>query len=94
VKPPPSDEVAEYLRALATCLTKSGIPVQLRADADHRPYVRASHPEMPVSTDVYCVRDEGGSCFFHSEWGRPIAPADDPAMAIGYVLRLLRTHLR
>lgn len=91
---PGGDKAAEYLRALATCLTKSGIPVQLRADVDHRLYVRASHPEMPVSTDLYCVREEDGSCFFHSEWGRPIASADDPASAIEYVLRLLRTHLR
>lgn len=87
----PSNEPAEHLRALAAGLTKCGFPVQLRADADRRPYVRASHPAMPLSTDVYCVSDEDGSCSFRSEWETVIASADDLVSAIGYVVRLLRT---
>jgi hypothetical protein len=86
------DEPAAYLRVLAVGLTKCGIPVQLRTDADHRPYVRASHPKIPLSTDVYCVRDESEPCTFRSEWGSVIASADDPVAAIGYVIRLLRVR--
>jgi hypothetical protein len=85
----PDDEPAEYLRALATGLTKCGIPVQLRTDTDQRCYLRASHPSMPLSTDVYCVGDDSGTWFFHSEWGRLIAPADDQISTIGYLVRLL-----
>jgi hypothetical protein len=85
----PDDEPAEYLRALATGLTKCGIPVQLRTDADQRPYLRASHSSMPLSTDVYCIGDDDGTWCFHSEWGSRIAPADDRISAIGYLIRLL-----
>jgi hypothetical protein len=86
----PSDELADYLRALAAGLTKCGIPVQLRTDADHRSYLRASHPAMPLSTDVYCVRADSGPWSFLSEWGSVIASADDQVSAIGYVVRLLQ----
>lgn len=85
----PDDEPAEYLRALATGLTKCGIPVQLRTDADQRRYLRASHPSMPLSTDVYCVGDGIGTWCFCSEWGSPIAPADDQISTIGYLIKLL-----
>lgn len=88
------DEPAERLRALATGLTKCGIPVQLRTDSDNRLYVRASHPEMPLSTDVYCMKDETGSWIFHSEWGSAVALADDVVSAIGYVVNLLRVPHR
>jgi hypothetical protein len=81
-----------YLRILAAGLSKCGIPVQLRNDSDERPYVRASHATVPLSTDVYCVRDEGGSWCFHSEWGSVISPAEDTVTAIEYVVRLLRHH--
>lgn len=84
------DGPAAYLWALAAGLTKCGIPVQFRTDADRRPYVRASHPKIPLSTDLYCVWDENGPCTFRSEWGSVIASADDPVAAIGYVIRLLR----
>jgi hypothetical protein len=84
------EELAEHLRALAAGLTKCGIPVQLRTDSDRRPYVRASHPEMPLSTDVYCMKDESGSWSFHSEWGSAIALAEDLVSAIGYIVKLLR----
>jgi hypothetical protein len=86
----PNHEPAEYLRTLASGLTKCGIPVQLRTDGDHRPYLRASHPSIPLGTDVYCVGDDSGTWCFHSEWGSPIAPADDQVSAIGYLVRLLR----
>jgi hypothetical protein len=86
----PDDDPAEHLRALAVGLTKCGIPVQLRTDADQRPYLRASHPSMPLSSDVYCVADDGGTWCFQSEWGSPIAPADDRISAIGYLIRLLQ----
>lgn len=86
------DESAAYLRALAAGLTKCGIPVQLRTDADRRPYVRASHPKIPLSTDVYCIREERGSCTFRSEWDSEIASATDPVAAIGYVIKLLHTR--
>jgi hypothetical protein len=90
----PDDESAEHLRVLAAGLIKCGVPVQFRADADRRPYLRASHPGVPLSTDVYCVSDETGFCSYRSEWGRTIARADDPVSAIGYVVRLLRIFPR
>jgi hypothetical protein len=65
------DEPAAYLRSLAVGLAKCGIPVQHRADADRRPYVRASHPEIPLSTDVYCVRDDGGILRLPLRMGHP-----------------------
>jgi hypothetical protein len=86
----PDDESAEYLRVLAAGLIKCGVPVEFRADADRRTYLRASHPSMPLSTDVYCVSDEAGSCSYRSEWGSRIARADDPVSAMGYVVGLLR----
>jgi hypothetical protein len=85
----PDDEPAEHLRALAVGLTKCGIPVQLRTDADQRPYLRASHPSMPLSTDVYCVGTDSGTWCFYSEWGSLIGRADDQVCAVGYVVRLL-----
>jgi hypothetical protein len=84
------DEPAFHLRALAAGLTKCGIPVQLRNDADHGPYLRASHPSIPLSTDVYCWRTVSGSWSFHSEWSSEIAPTDDQVSAVGYVVSLLR----
>jgi hypothetical protein len=83
------DEPEAHLRALAGGLAKCGIPIQLRSDADRRPYLRASHPSIPMSTDVYCVRIEGGTWSIRSEWGSVIAPADDQVSAIGYIVRLL-----
>jgi hypothetical protein len=84
------EEPEQYLRALATGLGKCGIPVQIRSDSDKLPYVRASHPTVPLSTDVYCVREENGSWGFRSEWGSVIAPAEDAVSAIEYVVTLLR----
>jgi hypothetical protein len=43
-----------------------GIPIQRRTDADCQPYLRASHPAMPLCTDVYCVRADTGTLVFHS----------------------------
>lgn len=84
------DEPKLRLRALAAGLTKCGIPVQLRTDADHQPYLRASHPSIPLSTDVYCRITSIGSWSFHSEWSNEIAPADDLVSTIAWVIRLLR----
>jgi len=71
-------------------LGKCGIPVQVRRDGDQHPYARASHPKTPLSTDVYCVREEGGAWCFRSEWGSVIGPADDVLTVIDYVVSVLR----
>lgn len=81
-----------YLRELAVGLGKCGIPVQLRRDAEQSPYLRASRPDAPLGTDLYCVRYDDGACYLRSEWGTMISPADDLVTAIGYVVKLLRLH--
>jgi hypothetical protein len=78
------------LRALADGLGKCGIPVQIRQDGERPPYARASHPRIPLGTDVHYVRQDDGVYYFTSEWGTVIGPADDLATVIGYVVKLLR----
>ncbi|GLY76799.1 hypothetical protein Airi01_050660 [Actinoallomurus iriomotensis] len=65
-------------------------PVQLRTDADQRPYLRAFHPSMPISTDVYWVRANAGTWFFHSKWGSVLASGDHQVSVIGYIVGLLQ----
>lgn len=84
------DDPAAYLRALAAGLGKCGIPTQIRQDRSGGAYVRASHPAMPLSTDVYCDRRPDGTWSLRSEWGGHISAANDLVTAIGYVVTLLR----
>jgi protein involved in temperature-dependent protein secretion len=73
---------------LAEALGKGGIPSRLRADEDGRRCVRASHPRLPLSTELYAEWTDG-QFWWLSEWGTRVCPADEVVSAVEYVWRLL-----
>ncbi|WP_344596688.1 hypothetical protein [Actinomadura vinacea] len=78
----------ERLEELAEALGKLGVPARLRAADDGRTCLRASHPQVPLSTDVHVRSFEAGACFL-SEWETIICPAANTAEAVAYIARLL-----
>jgi hypothetical protein len=87
-RPDDRRRIVDHLRALADALEKAGIPVRVGRDGEGRAFVRASHPQVPIGTDVYLAWIDGNAWFL-SEWATAICPAEEVVVAVEYVVKLL-----
>ena len=86
-----ADGSVSYLDALAAALSRRGWLARAAVWSGRPACVCMEHPyELARSGDVLAVRDGGtGAWWYWFSWAERIAPADDPEMAAGAVIRAL-----